>query len=81
MGGRLAEVVPWGAEGAHIEGDLAVAGLERKIEVKVVGARKTALLDGNLPYGSAVSTLMLVILTAFTVVYLRLVTGRQREAW
>jgi multiple sugar transport system permease protein len=42
---------------------------------------KTALLDGNLPYGSAVSTLMLVILTMFTVVYLRLVTGRQRESW
>jgi multiple sugar transport system permease protein len=42
---------------------------------------KTALLDGNLPYGSAVSTLMLVILTAFTVVYLRVVTGRQKESW
>ena len=42
---------------------------------------KTALLDGNLPYGSAVSTLMLVILAMFTVVYLRLVTGRQRESW
>jgi multiple sugar transport system permease protein len=38
---------------------------------------RTALLDGNLPYGSAISTLMLVILTVFTVVYLRVVAGRQ----
>jgi multiple sugar transport system permease protein len=40
---------------------------------------KTALLDGNLPYGSAVSTLMLALLTVFTIGYLRVVTGRQRE--
>ena len=42
---------------------------------------RTALLDGNLPYGSAISTLMLVILAGFTIGYLRLVTGRHREVW
>jgi DNA replication and repair protein RecF len=44
---RIAEVVPWQAEGAQIEGDVTAGGLERKIEVKVVGGRKAALLDGK----------------------------------
>jgi DNA replication and repair protein RecF len=44
---RIAEVVPWEAEGAQIEGDVTAGGLERKIEVKVVGGRKAALLDGK----------------------------------
>jgi multiple sugar transport system permease protein len=42
---------------------------------------RTALLDGNLPYGAAISALMLLILAGFTAGYLRLVTGRHREAW
>lgn len=40
---------------------------------------RTALLDGNLPYGAAVSTLMLGLLALFTLVYLRIVAGRQRD--
>jgi DNA replication and repair protein RecF len=44
---HLEDVVPWRAEVARIEGDVAVGGLERKIEVQVAGARKTARLDGK----------------------------------
>lgn len=35
---------------------------------------KTALLDGNLGYGAAISTLMLTILTILIIIYLRLVS-------
>jgi DNA replication and repair protein RecF len=44
---KVADVVPWQTQGAQIEGDVAAAGLERKIEVKVAGGRKSALLDGK----------------------------------
>jgi DNA replication and repair protein RecF len=44
---RIEEVVPWGSEKARVEGDVAVGGLERKIELQVARGRKTALLDGK----------------------------------
>jgi DNA replication and repair protein RecF len=44
---RLAEVVPWGASGAQVEGDVQLGALERKVELRVVGGRRSALLDGK----------------------------------
>ena len=44
---RIDEAVAWGAGRAHVEGDVAVGGLERKIELTVVGGRKSARLDGK----------------------------------
>jgi DNA replication and repair protein RecF len=44
---QLAEVVPWQAETAEIEGDLALGGLERTIELRIAGGRKSTLLDGK----------------------------------
>lgn len=36
---------------------------------------KTALIDGNLGYGAAISTLMLIMLAVLIIIYLRLVRG------
>jgi DNA replication and repair protein RecF len=44
---HIEEAVPWGAERAHLEGDVSVGGLERKLEVSVAGGRKSALCDGK----------------------------------
>jgi ABC-type sugar transport system permease subunit len=42
---------------------------------------RTALLDGNLAKGSAISTIMLVVLSMFTWLYLRMWARRGRESW
>ncbi len=44
---RLDETVLWGETGAHLEGDVRAGGLDRKIEVRIAGGRKKALLDGK----------------------------------
>jgi DNA replication and repair protein RecF len=44
---RIEETIPWGAQGAQVEGDLGLGGLVRTLKVKVAGNRKTAQLDGK----------------------------------
>jgi DNA replication and repair protein RecF len=44
---HVEEAVPWGAGRAHIEGDVSVGGLERKLQITVAGGRKSALCDGK----------------------------------
>jgi DNA replication and repair protein RecF len=58
------EAIPWGGERAQLQGDVAVGGLERKLEVTVGGGRKVALLDGK-PVGRAASRLQGVAAVLF----------------
>lgn len=43
----LQEIIRWGGTAAQLEGELSVAGLQRRLEVRLEGARKTTLLDGK----------------------------------
>ncbi len=59
---------------------LTKGGPFRTTETTAYYLFKTALLDGNLGYGSAIGSLMLIILIVFTMVYLRIVSrGGQYE--
>lgn len=60
---------------------LTRGGPGRATETLAFHVYRTALLDGNLPKGSAISTLMLIVLTLFTFVYLRIVARQGRESW
>jgi multiple sugar transport system permease protein len=55
---------------------LTRGGPLRSTETVAYYIYKTAMKDGNLGYGAAVSTLLLVVLTVFTYFYLRVVTQR-----
>lgn len=58
------EAVPWGTGRAHLEGEVTVGGLDRKLEVTVTSGRKAALLDGK-PVGRAASRLQGVAAVLF----------------
>ena len=60
---------------------LTRGGPGRATETVAFHVYRTALLDGNLPAGAAISTLMLIVLTLFTWLYLRLLARRGRESW
>jgi multiple sugar transport system permease protein len=60
---------------------LTRGGPGRATETVAFHVYRTALLDGNLPKGSAISTIMLVALTAFTWLYLRIVARRAGDTW
>ena len=53
---------------------LTRGGPLRSTETVAYYIYKTALLDGNLGYGAAVSTLMLIMVAILIIVYLRLVS-------
>jgi DNA replication and repair protein RecF len=61
---HIEEAIPWGASHAHVEGEVAFGGLERKLEVTVGGGRKVALLDGK-PVGRAAARLQGVAAVLF----------------
>lgn len=60
---------------------LTRGGPGRATETIAFHVYRTALLDGNLAKGSAISTIMLVALTAFTWLYLRIVARRAGDTW
>jgi len=60
---------------------LTRGGPGRATETVAFHVYRTALLDGNLARGSAISTLMLVALTLFTWIYLRVLARRGAESW
>jgi ABC-type sugar transport system permease subunit len=60
---------------------LTRGGPGRATETVAFHVYRTALLDGNLPRGSAISTVMLIALTLFTWFYLRIVARRGSESW
>jgi multiple sugar transport system permease protein len=60
---------------------LTRGGPGRATETVAFHVYRTALLDGNLPKGSAISTIMLVALTLFTWLYLRIVARRAGDTW
>ena len=60
---------------------LTRGGPGRATETLAFHVYRTALLDGNLPKAAAVSNVMLVVLTLFTWLYLRVLSRRGREAW
>jgi len=59
---------------------LTQGGPGRATETVAFHVYRTALLDGNLPTGAAVSGIMLIILTLFTWLYLRIVARRGSES-
>lgn len=61
---HVEEAVPWGAERAHLEGDVSVGGLERTLEITVAGGRKSALCDGK-PVGRAAARMQGVAAVLF----------------
>ena len=60
---------------------LTRGGPGRATETIAFHVYRTALLDGNLAKGSAISTIMLVVLSMFTWLYLRMWARRGRESW
>lgn len=60
---------------------LTRGGPGRATETVAFHVYRTALLDGNLPKGSAISAIMLIALTLFTWLYLRIVARRADDAW
>ena len=60
---------------------LTRGGPGRATETVAFHVYRTALLDGNLPKGSAISTIMLLALTLFTWLYLRIVARRAGDTW
>jgi len=60
---------------------LTRGGPGRATETVAFHVYRTALLDGNLSKGSAISTIMLIVLSLFSWLYLRILTRRGREAW
>jgi len=60
---------------------LTRGGPGRATETVAFHVYRTALLDGNLAKGSAISTIMLVVLTLFCWLYLRILARRGSESW
>jgi multiple sugar transport system permease protein len=60
---------------------LTRGGPGRATETMAFHVYRTGLLDGNLPKAAAVSNVMLIVLTLFTWLYLRILARRGREAW
>jgi multiple sugar transport system permease protein len=60
---------------------LTRGGPGRATETIAFHVYRTGLLDGNLPKAAAVSNVMLIVLTLFTWLYLRILARRGREAW
>ena len=60
---------------------LTRGGPGRATETMAFHVYRTALLDGNLPKAAAISNVMLIVLTLFTWLYLRILARRGREAW
>lgn len=60
---------------------LTRGGPGRATETVAFHVYRTALLDGNLAKGAAISTIMLVALTLFTWLYLRIVARRAAHTW
>ncbi len=60
---------------------LTRGGPGRATETIAFHVYRTALLDGNLPKGSAISTVMLIVLTLFTWLYLRILARRGSDSW
>jgi multiple sugar transport system permease protein len=60
---------------------LTRGGPGRATETVAFHVYRTALLDGNLPKGSAISTIMLIVLALFTWFYLRVLARRGSESW
>lgn len=60
---------------------LTRGGPGRATETVAFHVYRTALLDGNLPNGAAISTIMLIVLTLFTWLYLRILARRGGESW
>ena len=61
---RVDELVAWGAPGAHLEADVQVGGLERRIDAKLASGRKSTRLDGK-PVRRAASALSEVAAVLF----------------
>jgi DNA replication and repair protein RecF len=61
---HIEEAVPWGTARAHVEGDVSVGGLERRLQISVTAGRKSALLDGK-AVGRAASRLQGVAAVLF----------------
>lgn len=60
---------------------LTRGGPGRATETVAFHVYRTGLLDGNLAQAAAISTLMLVILTLFTWLYLRMLARRGSDSW
>jgi multiple sugar transport system permease protein len=60
---------------------LTRGGPGRATETVAFHVYRTALLDGNLSKGSAISTIMLLVLSLFSWMYLRILTRRGSESW
>lgn len=60
---------------------LTQGGPGRATETVAYYIYRNGLMDGNLTQAAAASTIMLVILTVITQVYLRLLQRRQQESW
>ena len=60
---------------------LTRGGPGRATETVAFHVYRTALLDGNLPGGAAISTIMLIVLTLFTWLYLRILARRGSASW
>jgi DNA replication and repair protein RecF len=61
---HIADAVGWGNPRAHVQGEVTVGGLERKLEIAVTNGRKAAQLDGK-PVGRAASRLQGVAAVLF----------------
>lgn len=60
---------------------LTRGGPGRATETVAYHVFRTALLDGNLARGAAISTVMLLFMIGFTIFYLRLLALRGKESW
>jgi len=60
---------------------LTQGGPGRATETVAFYIYRTGLMDGNLTEGAAASTIMLLLLTVITQVYLRVLQRRQQESW
>ena len=60
---------------------LTQGGPGRATETVAFYIYRTGLIDGNLTEGAAASTIMLLLLTVITQVYLRVLQRRQQESW
>jgi ABC-type sugar transport system permease subunit len=60
---------------------LTRGGPGRATETVAFHVYRTALIDGNLARGAAISTIMLGLMLLFTVLYLRILAMRGKESW
>jgi multiple sugar transport system permease protein len=60
---------------------LTQGGPGRATETVAFYIYRTGLMDGNLTEGAAASTIMLLLLTVITQIYLRVLQRRQQESW